>query len=128
MTDAVSNSVRAAPDDLVDAHRTACDRLDRAVTDPHVPDRSALMATLIEEIVELTVAKEMHLYPAARRSLPDGDRLVERGIEDHEQLERIVRRIEAAGTAEPAAARDLVCALRRHLEWEDRVLLPRRRT
>lgn len=39
-----------------------------------------------------------------------------------ERLEGIVRRIEAAGSAEPGLVLDLLGALRRHLDWEERVL------
>jgi hemerythrin superfamily protein len=51
---------------------------------------------LIAELVRHAVAEEMFVYPAMREHLPDGDRAVEHDVEEHQELETLMKRLEGA--------------------------------
>jgi hemerythrin superfamily protein len=51
---------------------------------------------LIAELVRHAVAEEMFVYPAMREHLPEGDRAVEHDIEEHQELETLMKRLEGA--------------------------------
>lgn len=52
---------------------------------------------LIAELVRHSVAEELWVYPAMRRHLPDGDRAVDNDIEEHKELEVLLKRLEGVG-------------------------------
>jgi hemerythrin superfamily protein len=62
------------------------------VRDPMV--RRDLTDTAISELVRHAVAEEMYVYPAMRKHLPDGDRAVEHDVEEHKELERVMKQLE----------------------------------
>jgi hemerythrin superfamily protein len=64
--------------------------------------RRDLTDTAISELVRHAVAEEMYVYPAMRKHLPDGEKAVEHDIEEHKDLERTMKKLEAAevGSAE----------------------------
>jgi hemerythrin superfamily protein len=66
----------------------------RSTTDPEV--RRDLIDTAISELVRHAVAEEMYVYPAMRKHLPDGDKAVEHDVEEHKELERTMKKLEAA--------------------------------
>jgi hemerythrin superfamily protein len=49
---------------------------------------------LTAEVVRHSVAEEMYLYPAARETLPDGDKLVDEEIKEHAKAEELLKRWE----------------------------------
>jgi hemerythrin superfamily protein len=63
-----------------------------ATTDSAV--RRDLADTLIAELVRHSVAEEMHVYPAMRQHLPDGEQAVEHDIEEHKELETLLKELE----------------------------------
>ena len=46
---------------------------------------------LTAEVVRHSVAEEMYLYPAARKVLADGDKLVDEEIEEHAEAEKLLK-------------------------------------
>jgi hemerythrin superfamily protein len=98
MTDSQTDVV----DVLVSDHRDVTALLGevRTVRDPEM--RRDLMDTAISELVRHAVAEEMYVYPAMRKHLPDGEKAVEHDIEEHKDLERTMKKLEAAevGSAE----------------------------
>jgi hemerythrin superfamily protein len=79
------------------------------------PDqRRDLADTVIAEIVRHSVAEEMYVYPAMREHLPDGDSEVQHDIEEHQELEETMKKLEGADADGPEFAR-LVDQLREQL-------------
>jgi hemerythrin superfamily protein len=56
---------------------------------------------MIAELVRHAVAEEMFVYPAMRDHLPDGEQAVEHDIEEHKQLESLMKEIEGADAGGP---------------------------
>ena len=56
--------------------------------------RRDLADTLIAELVRHSVAEEMYVYPAMRKNLPDGKQVVEHDIEEHKELETLMKQLE----------------------------------
>ena len=71
----------------------------RASADPAV--RRDLTDTVISELVRHAVAEEMYVYPAMRKHLPDGDKAVEHDTEEHKELERTMKDLEALEASSP---------------------------
>lgn len=64
----------------------------KSVTDPVV--RRDLTDTVISELVRHAVAEEMYVYPAMRDHLENGDKAVAHDVEEHDQIERVMKRLE----------------------------------
>lgn len=88
-------------DELTADHREALALLDRiaASTDPE--EKRDLADTVIAEVVRHSVAEEMYVYPAMREHLPDGEKEVQHDVEEHKQLEEIMKQLEAVESTEP---------------------------
>ncbi|MCW2505863.1 MAG: hemerythrin cation binding protein [Actinomycetia bacterium] len=71
----------------------------RATTDPE--RRREFTDIAISELVRHSVAEEMYVYPAMKKHLADGEKAVAHDIEEHQQLERIMKELEAADSAGP---------------------------
>jgi hemerythrin-like domain-containing protein len=57
-------------------------------------ERRDLTDILIAELVRHSVAEEMYVYPAMRKHLPDGEQAVEHDVEEHKELEVLMKRLE----------------------------------
>ncbi|HYN95629.1 MAG TPA: hemerythrin domain-containing protein [Pilimelia sp.] len=91
-----------------------------SVTDPMI--RRDLADTAISELVRHAVAEEMYVYPAMRKHLPDGDKAVEHDVEEHKQIERTMKELEAADVSSAefdAALRRLEELLADHVQDEE---------
>ncbi|GGK33317.1 hemerythrin [Pilimelia terevasa] len=64
----------------------------RTVTDPMV--RRDLTDTAISELVRHAVAEEMYVYPVMRKYLDDGERAVAHDIDEHQEIEVTLKRLE----------------------------------
>ncbi|MEZ3183028.1 hemerythrin domain-containing protein [Streptomyces pimonensis] len=83
------------------------------------------------ELVRHSVAEEMHLYPAVRAFLPDGDTLADKELEDHAEAERTMKALEGvdAGDAEfDRLIGALMTEIRSHIRDEEGNLFPRLRS
>ncbi|MER7010187.1 hemerythrin domain-containing protein [Saccharopolyspora sp. NPDC000359] len=90
--------------------------------------RRGLVDHIITELVRHSVAEEQHLYPAARKVLPDGDELADHEIEEHAEAEEVMKQLEGM---EPSDAefdrlvRKLISDIRHHVDDEEKDLFPR---
>jgi hypothetical protein len=101
----------------------------KAATDVEV--QRDLADQLIAELVRHAVAEEMYVYPAMRDHLVDGDAAVEHDIEEHQELETQLKRLEALDAGDPAfteTLRELEATLADHIADEEREHLPQLRS
>jgi hemerythrin superfamily protein len=92
--------------------------------------RRELADTLIAELVRHSVAEEMHVYPAMRKHLEDGEAAVEHDIGEHKQLEETMRDLEHAEANGPGfmiLIDDLEETLRDHVDDEESDQFPKLR-
>ena len=114
-------------DVLISDHRdvTALIGEIRSVADPMI--RRDLTDTAISELVRHAVAEEMYVYPAMRKYLPDGEKAVEHDVEEHKELERAMKRLEAVDVSSAefdAALRQLEALLADHVQDEESQQFP----
>jgi hemerythrin superfamily protein len=96
-----------------------------SVKDPMI--RRDLTDTAISELVRHAVAEEMYVYPAMRKHLPDGEKAVEHDIEEHQELERTMKQLEAvdvSSTEFDATLRQLETLLADHVQDEESEQFP----
>jgi hemerythrin-like domain-containing protein len=89
--------------------------------------RRVLTDQLIVEAVRHSVAEECYLYPVARACLPNGDRLVEEALADHDRLEGILRRLESSDLPDDQFAlllSWLITSARQHIDDEEERIFP----
>jgi hemerythrin superfamily protein len=88
-------------DTLTTDHREAAELFDQitATTDPVA--RRDLADSLIAELVRHAVAEEMHVYPAIRDHVPNGDAEVEDDTKEHKELEVAMKELEKADESSP---------------------------
>jgi hemerythrin superfamily protein len=90
--------------------------------------RRDLADHLTTELVRHSVAEEMYMYPAARRMLPDGDKVADHELEEHAEVERALKDLEGVDATDPAFDEllgTLIADVRHHIQDEEQVLLPR---
>ncbi|GIE87762.1 hemerythrin domain-containing protein [Actinoplanes regularis] len=105
-------SGRSVVDVLNEQHREITRLAEQVTAEEPERVRSALIATLSRHLS----AEHQYLYPAVRTAVPDGDRIVDRGLaEDHELLE-LMRSTDRTP--------ELVAAVRRHVRAATGELLP----
>ena len=64
--------------------------------------RRDMADTVIAELMRHSVAEEMHVYPAMKDHLPDGESRVQHDIEEHQQLVEVMKELEDVDAADPA--------------------------
>jgi hemerythrin superfamily protein len=92
--------------------------------------RRQLADHVIAELVRHSVAEEMHMYPAARKALPDGDQLADHEIQEHSEAEEVMKELEGMDATDPRFDEllgKLIADVRHHIEDEEGDLLPRLR-
>jgi len=96
-----------------------------SVRDPMV--RRDLTDTAISEVVRHAVAEEMYVYPAMRKHLPDGEKAVEHDIEEHKELEKTMKQLEAVDVSSEqfdTTLRRLESLLADHIQDEESEQFP----
>ena len=114
-------------DTLTTDHREVSELFDQieASTDP--ASRRDLADSLISELVRHSVAEEMHVYPAIRDHVPNGDAVVDEDTSEHKELEALMKRLEVADASEPefmTTLGDLRRAFEQHITDEERRQFP----
>jgi hemerythrin superfamily protein len=114
-------------DVLISDHRdvTALIGEIRSVADPMI--RRDLTDTAISELVRHAVAEEMYVYPVMRKYLAGGEKAVEHDVEEHKQLERTMKQLEAADVSSAdfeAALSQLETLLADHVQDEESEQFP----
>ena len=92
--------------------------------------RRDLADTLVAELVRHSVSEEMHVYPAMRKHLPDGDEAVTHDIEEHKEIEVLLKELEradASGSQFIDVVQRLVAVLDDHVADEEREQFPQLR-
>ncbi|WBQ04497.1 hemerythrin domain-containing protein [Kribbella sp. CA-293567] len=128
------NATNATGPDVVDVlttdHREAEELIGRIMTEVDAGQRREAADLLIAELVRHAVAEEMFVYPAMRKHLPQGDEAVEHDIQEHQELEELMKQLEGADANE-ARFLELVEELRRvlddHVQDEENVQFPKLR-
>src|SRR3954468_13830027 len=64
-------------------------------------ERRDLADRLTAEVARHSVAEEMFLYPAARKVLPNGDELIDEEIEEHAEVEKLLKQWEGMDADDP---------------------------
>ncbi|MFN0090089.1 MAG: hemerythrin domain-containing protein [Acidimicrobiales bacterium] len=85
----------------------------------------ALAARIGDELVLHSMLEETVLYPTVREQLADGPSLADRAEAEHASIKALVAELEgSADAAVPEILAELMALVRRHVEEEERVLLP----
>jgi hemerythrin superfamily protein len=63
--------------------------------------RRELADELTRELVRHSVAEEMHLYPAVREHVQDGDEVADKELADHAKVEQMLKDLEGLDTGDP---------------------------
>jgi hemerythrin-like domain-containing protein len=89
--------------------------------------RHSLVVLMIAETVRHTVAEEAYLYPVIRAYLPEGQRIVEREIAGHEEMEQTLKMMESRDLTSAEFSRllsRLNGVVRPHSRGEEKDLFP----
>ena len=93
-------------------------------------ERRDLTDVLISELVRHSVAEEMFVYPAIKKHLPDGEAAVQHDVEEHKELETLMKALEHVEATDPRfdeALRQLETVLADHVQDEEAEQFPRLR-
>jgi len=93
--------------------------------------RRDMADTIIAELMRHSVAEEMHVYPAMKDHLPDGESRVQHDIGEHQQLVEVMKELEDVDSADPRFLQTLgrlETVLRDHVTDEESDQFPLLRT
>ncbi|MEU9047694.1 MULTISPECIES: hemerythrin domain-containing protein [unclassified Kitasatospora] len=79
------------------------------------------------ELVRHSVAEEQYLYPAVREHVEGGDRLADKELKDHEEVEKLLKQLEKTSTDDPEMMpmlRQLMDEVTAHIQDEETALFP----
>ena len=114
-------------DVLISDHRDVTALIGEIKVVAHPMIRRDLTDTAISELVRHAVAEEMYVYPVMRKYLSDGEKAVQHDIEEHKDLERTMKRLEAADVSSgefTEALRQLETLLADHVRDEETEQFP----
>ncbi|TQJ50683.1 SRPBCC family protein [Phycicoccus sp. SLBN-51] len=117
-------------DVLTTDHREATALIGRIWATTNGQQRRDVADQLIAELVRHAVAEEMYVYPAMREHLTDGDSAVQHDLEEHQELEEQMKRLEGLDGADAQfteTLRQLEATLADHIADEEREHFPRLR-
>lgn len=117
-------------DVLTTDHREALDLITQILASTDPDQRRDMADTVISELVRHSVAEEMFVYPAMRKHLPDGDAAVEHDTQEHKELEREMKELEAVPADDARfdqQVRALEATLRDHVQDEEQEQFPQLR-
>jgi hemerythrin superfamily protein len=88
-----------------------------------------VVQSIIRELSVHAAIEEQILYPAMRKSLPDGETLVQEAIDEHQQVKETLAAIERADapTERAPLLNQLIADVRHHVEEEETELFPKLR-
>ncbi len=93
--------------------------------------RRQLVNVAVAELVRHAVVEEEYLYPTVRRVLPNGDKLADAHIAEHDEAERTMKELEGVEPTDPALEHllaGLIQTMRSHLREEENDLFPQLRS
>ncbi|MGH3980889.1 MAG: hemerythrin domain-containing protein [Pseudonocardiaceae bacterium] len=87
---------------LTDDHRAVDQAFQELESGNGSPEhRRALADHVIAGLVRHSVAEEQHVYPAARRSLPNGDEIADHEISEHVEAEQTMKQLDGLDPTDP---------------------------
>jgi len=119
-----------ALDMIINDHRTVDAMFQTYEADPHAADVQSLVRGIIIELVQHAEAEEQYLYPAARKVLANGDRVIEHDITEHTRAEQIMNSLDGMEPSHPEfdrLVRLLISEIRQHVSEEEGITLPQLR-
>ena len=87
---------------LMDEHRLAEELLAALQGTIEVDIRADLRDEIVASLVRHSVAEEAYVYPAMRDYLSNGEKAVEHDLQEHDELERLLKTLEGLDPADPA--------------------------
>lgn len=86
---------------LVKDHQEMKEYFRQLETATDAKERRDIADRLTAEVARHSVAEEMYLYPAARKVLPNGDELIDEELEEHAEVEKLLKRWEGMDGDDP---------------------------
>lgn len=110
----------------VDALFEQLEKLAGSVSD----EAESIAEQVVISLVKHSVAEEIYLYPAVREHVPGGDEIADHEVEEHEEAERTMKRLESLKPADSdfwPTVRELITEVRHHVHEEEDNLFPKLR-
>ncbi|MET9080284.1 hemerythrin domain-containing protein [Streptomyces sp. NPDC004237] len=79
------------------------------------------------ELVRHSIAEEEYLYPAVRKHVDGGDRIADKELADHAQVEKLLKELEKTDTGDPKMSpllQELMTEVSAHVRDEEENLFP----
>ena len=117
-------------DILTTDHQEMIDLLSQIEQTADPGQRRDLADTVIAEVMRHAVAEEMLVYPAVEEHVPNGKEEVEHDKKEHEEIVRLMKRLEDVDSADPMfmeLVRELEGQLRHHAKDEESEQFPQLR-
>lgn len=122
------------PEDVIDLlmaeHREGEDLLRRLRYAGDAQSRRELADQLIAHLVRHSVVEEACVYPVVRSYLVHGEEIVDHDLDEHDELERVLKDLESSDAADPdfmGVVVELQIALTQHIADEERQQFPQLR-
>lgn len=113
---------------LTHDHREVEEMFDELTAATDAEERRRITDDVTIELVRHSIAEEIHLYPAVRSVVPDGDQIADREISDHAEVERILKELEQADPSHEGfntLVNRLIEDVSAHVEDEEGTLFPK---
>jgi hemerythrin superfamily protein len=107
----------------VDALFTQLERMEGSTSD----EARRLAEQVVIALVKHSVAEEIYLYPAVRKHVSGSDEIVDHEVEEHDEAERTMKRLESLKPADVdfwPTMRELMTEVRHHVHEEEDDLFP----
>jgi hemerythrin superfamily protein len=114
-------------DVLTQDHREVEDMFAELARETDPEERRRIADDVTIELVRHAVAEEMHLYPAVRQYVTDGDEIADKELADHAEVERLLKELGKTDPATPdfdTLVRRLVENVTSHVQDEEGNLFP----
>lgn len=114
---------------IIDDHREVENAFQELESGNGTPEhRRDLADHVIAELVRHSVAEEQYMYPAAREALTDGDKIADHEIEEHSEVEKLMKSLDGLDPDDDTFDEllgKLIGNVRHHVEDEENDLLPK---
>lgn len=100
----------------------------RGTSETEVRNREHLATGLVIAASQHEAVEEQFFWPAVRKTLPEGDELADRGLDQEEAGKQLLQQIEDSEAGSPEfeqALTDFLAAMREHIEYEQNQVWPR---
>jgi hemerythrin superfamily protein len=111
---------------LTEDHRRVDRLFDAYEQSDDATEKRRLVQQMITELSIHAAVEEQFLYPVIRE-LPDGERLTEVALQEHQEVKQVLADLDNLGADDPELdrrVRELVADVRHHVEEEERDLFP----